>query len=212
MQLSHLKPIDFAALREAALAALFERYSGSATGRATTETILEMTHIGSIQSLHDELISMRNEGLVEVGAFPQSEKSAFTYGWRLTKDGALLVGDTNRRRQQPNDTGEDRWEPLPLDRSTNEYTLAVDATAHAIKEIEQSNGYSASAHQERNAILGTVKAAFESLKDGWITGNMVKYGLFLPLKYVAEKFSTAAIGEWAKIAVAALAELFKRIL
>jgi hypothetical protein len=72
---------------------------------------------------------------------------------------------------------EDKWEPLPIDRQSTEFTKAVEAADIALKEIEGSNGYADSNPEERNSIVETIKVNLKNLKDGPISRGQIVEGL-----------------------------------
>jgi hypothetical protein len=92
----------------------------------------------------------------------------------------------------------DKWEPLPLDRQSTEFTKAVEATDIALKEIEGSNGYAGTSPDERNSVVETIKSNLKNLKEGLISKGQIIEGLIKPLTFVASKFAEASIGELAK--------------
>lgn len=99
---------------------------------------------------------------------------------------------------------EARWSPLPIDRDTAEYSAMVQASEQALGEIEASNGYAHEAPDERDSIVVAIRGTLGSIKNSHPTRNLVIEGLVQPLRFIASKFSGAAIGEVAKVAVAAV--------
>lgn len=105
---------------------------------------------------------------------------------------------------EKSDNEDSVWEPLPLDRDTPEAIDAIEKADLALKEIEQSNGYADREPEERNAIVETIRGTIRALKTGFPSRDAIKAGLLAPLKYIAKKFADSAMGEAAKVAVAAI--------
>lgn len=99
---------------------------------------------------------------------------------------------------------DDQWEPLPIDRSTPTYEKMIVASEAAIREVEKNNGYAASAPEERAGVLSAMKGTLQAIKEGFPSRSLIISGLLKPLKFLAEKFSTLSMGEFAKRAIEAL--------
>lgn len=104
----------------------------------------------------------------------------------------------------PKELKDDEWEPLPLDRESSEAKTAIEKSEIALKEIENSNGYAASAPEERNGIVETIKGTLAAIKTGFPSRQAIVAGLIAPFKFIAKKFGEASMGELATQAVAAL--------
>jgi hypothetical protein len=89
---------------------------------------------------------------------------------------------------------EEKWEPLPIERNSQDYQEALRAVEAAIAEVGQSNGYAIEHHEERDSILSTLKLGLEALKSESAVGSVVNALLVKPLKYLVAKFPEAAIG------------------
>lgn len=96
---------------------------------------------------------------------------------------------------------EDTWEPVKIDRTTAEYSEAIEASEAALREVESSNGYAATDPDERNGIVATVRGTLEAIKNGMPTKPTILHGLLAPLKFVSKKFADTTIGEIVKIAI-----------
>lgn len=100
---------------------------------------------------------------------------------------------------------DDEWQPIKIERDTETYKEAVDASEAAVREIEASNGYAATNLEERNAIVASVKGTLDAIKNGAPSKQSIRYGLLSPLKFIARKFAETTIGEIAKLALVKLA-------
>lgn len=119
---------------------------------------------------------------------------------RLNKIGAELEV-TADDWQQP----EAEWEPIPIERDNEAFLRAEAAVDHAIKEVEQNNGYASAHPEERNFVLEKLKllsARFKSAKDisiGYVRANGVE-----ALRKISHRFGNAAVGKVADAAITAL--------
>ena len=98
----------------------------------------------------------------------------------------------------------DTWEPLPLERHSKKFDEAVSATESALREIEGNNGYAESAPEERDRVVWSLKEGLKHMREGLPSRDQVIAYALKPLKFVAEKFAGASMGEMAKAAVKAL--------
>jgi hypothetical protein len=101
-----------------------------------------------------------------------------------------------------NELEEQQWEPLKIDRDGEKYQEAVASSEAALREIEASNGYAARDPEERNSIVLTISGTLKALREASPSRATVVQGLLVPLRYISKKFSDAALGEIAKVAVA----------
>ena len=99
------------------------------------------------------------------------------------------------------------WEPLPLDRELDIYRHTNAAVEEALETIEGNNGYAESEPEERQQIVSSIKEGLKQFRDGLPSRSQLVSLLVEPLRFIANKFSSAAMGEAAKIAVNALAKL-----
>jgi len=102
----------------------------------------------------------------------------------------------------------DAWSPLPIDRETTEFDQAVKSLEKAVSEIENNNGYAASETDERNNVVWTLRVGLDSLRQGFPSSNQIRSWIVQPLKFISEKFTAAAMGEAAKVALKAVLNLF----
>lgn len=98
----------------------------------------------------------------------------------------------------------DDWLPLPIERETEEFQAAVDASKKTIETIEGDNGYAANEPEERNGIVETLKGTLKAIKEGAPSKEAIVSGLLKPFNYIAKKFTDAIMGASAKEAVAAI--------
>jgi hypothetical protein len=109
-------------------------------------------------------------------------------------------------------TLDDKWEPIPLDRSDQRLQKATEALDEALEKIESSNGYAAEVPGERQYVLQSLKAGSRTLKESaqiyWVE---LKVFVLEPLGRVIKRFGTAVEGvaasaardafhDWLKIA------------
>lgn len=83
----------------------------------------------------------------------------------------------------------DKWEPLPIDRSSPEYSEAVSKTDEALQVIEGDNGFASSLPEMRDHVVWSLGAGVNALKEGLLTKEQVDSLLICPLKWVATKFA-----------------------
>ncbi|OBQ74636.1 hypothetical protein [Mesorhizobium erdmanii] len=98
------------------------------------------------------------------------------------------------------------WQPLPVDLADPNLEEAISLSEEAIAVIEASNGYADSEPGERNSIVESMKGSLQSLKSGMPSRKAILEGLYAPMKFIAKKFTDAAMGKAATAAVAALAK------
>ncbi|RUU96355.1 hypothetical protein EOB36_30065 [Mesorhizobium sp. M6A.T.Cr.TU.017.01.1.1] len=101
---------------------------------------------------------------------------------------------------------EHAWEPLPVELDDPDLADAISLSEQAIAVIEASNGYADSEPSERNSIVNSMKGSLQSLKAGMPSRKAILEGLYAPMKYIAKKFTDAAMGKAAASAVIALAK------
>ena len=123
---------------------------------------------------------------------------------QISKGIDFLEPDDGQQEKRSDIEPEDRWQPLPLERSGSKYENAVASTEAALKEIEGNNGYAESAPEERDRIVWSISEGLKHIKEGFPSRDQVISMLLKPLRYIAEKFSAASMGEAAKAAVKAL--------
>lgn len=103
---------------------------------------------------------------------------------------------------------EDAWAPLPLDRTSLGYEEAVRSLEKVRDEFRGENGFASESPEKKLAILETLNHGIEVLKTKVITAITLDTLLFQPLKFILKTFGTASVGEAAKLAIAALKNLF----
>lgn len=108
--------------------------------------------------------------------------------------------------------GTDAWSPLPIDRETEEFQDVVEAVEKAVQSVEQDNGYAANEPDERNQVVESLKTGLQWIKEGFPSLAQIRSTVEGPLKFLASKFSGAAMGEAAKVAVAKAAAWLASIL
>lgn len=101
------------------------------------------------------------------------------------------------------------WEPLPIDRALPTYSEMIEQLDAAKEAIRMDNGYSDTFPDERDEIVEDLSIGIENLKTrDSVTRNLIVTKLLRPLSRVIEVFNKAAIGEFAKLAVAAVKAYF----
>ena len=127
----------------------------------------------------------------------------------------FIYGDsagTNLDLDDNNNDDTDSWEPLPIDRSRPEYEAVDEALDNAVQVVESDNGYAASEPEERDQIVWSLKQGLEAIRERLPSRSQVKSLIVAPLKFLAEKFATTAIGEAAKAALPKIAAWLASIL
>ena len=100
----------------------------------------------------------------------------------------------------------DGWEPLNVEFESPIVSEAITASEMALEVIEGNNGYAQSEPEERNSIVSAIKGTLEAVKAGRPGKKLIIEGILAPLKYIAKKFTDAAMGKAAQAAVLALAK------
>jgi hypothetical protein len=139
---------------------------------------------------------------LKAGARHRDWKVGALFNLQSKKQDAIAEDDSAPATNRGDE--ESYWEPLPLERHTQEAIEAIETTEAALREIEQNNGYASTEPDERNGIVESIKGTLRAIKGGFPSKNVIVAGLLAPLKFIAKKFSEASMGEAAKIAVAAL--------
>lgn len=148
------------------------------------------------EPLNSFRLSLR--GAQEVCSLGQSTLDDFAAQLRVPED---ETESTTR-------SGAASWEPLPIDRSSAEFQKVVSETEIAIQRIEADNGYATSAPQERDGIVATMKGTLSALKAGWVSKEIIVFGLIRPLKFIVDKFAGAGLAEAGKRALEFLLGFF----
>jgi hypothetical protein len=122
----------------------------------------------------------------------EDRRDWLTNGLKALNDQAWRLGIVEEDfEQEP----PDEWEPIPVDRSEPTFQAAEKALEHAIDEIQGSNGYAASAPEERTYVVAQLSAFARLLKmEAQIQWMQVKTFALEPLSRVIERFRTAAPG------------------
>lgn len=108
-------------------------------------------------------------------------------------------------------TEDQDWEPIPLDRRSDdklkEALRTVDAT---IEEVRADNGYAATAPEERNYVLDKLRSANKRLsEDAQITWMYLKNFVLEPLGILISRFGKASVGVAAGAAKKAVIDWLK---
>ena len=93
---------------------------------------------------------------------------------------------------------------MPLERSGELFEQAVDSTEKALAEIKGNNGYAGSEPEERERIVWSLSEAVRQMREGMPSRDQILVMAVKPLKYIAEKFAGASMGEVAKAAIKAI--------
>lgn len=101
----------------------------------------------------------------------------------------------------------DSWEPLPIDRNTTDYELAVASCEKAEKVIREDNGFAASEPETRDHVVWALSAGINALREGLITKQQVVSLLLSPLKFVSSHFTQGVIHEVARNAYSSVVKM-----
>lgn len=154
---------------------------------------------GPVVITAEEDIFAKWEKLKETGAVPFKNYGLAPDKRQWLQSALISVNNTYRTLgMEPvdfEDTLEDEWEPLPLDRDnekTKEVTARLDDT---IEQVRADNGYSATAPEERAFVLDGLSNLRRKLTEASSIsyGYIKKYGLE-PLRILIVRFGDAAIG------------------
>jgi hypothetical protein len=118
----------------------------------------------------------------------------------------LSLSETDFQNEVP-----DQWEPIPIDRSDPLFQKAERDVENALEEIESSNGYAATAPNERNYVVDQLSNFVRYLKnEGQIQWMQIKVFALEPLARVIERFGNAAVGLAANAAKQAILDWLKK--
>ena len=112
--------------------------------------------------------------------------------------GARNEGDTANLSDA--ETEEDEWEPLPIDRESQDYKEAIGTLDEAIDVVAGNNGYAESEPDERNNIVESLRQGQTAIKERQPSKAQINALVLQPLNYLVRKFSESTIGEIAKVA------------
>jgi len=105
----------------------------------------------------------------------------------------------------------DEWQPLPLERGSEELNEAIQSLDRLINEIRADNGYAVVEPGERDYVIETLSNASNHLKHATtVTLPYLRTYVFEPLAIVAKRFKDAAISLSATAAKEAVIELIKQ--
>ncbi len=104
----------------------------------------------------------------------------------------------------PFSTGEDEWEPLPIEYSSEAAKEAMEAVEKTIEAVRSDNGYTANYPEERDNILWALSAGVVALREVSLTRMFYESNLIRPLRKLIERFKDAVVGELAKLSVSKL--------
>lgn len=217
---------NFDALERRVLCFLHYRFAHSVDIAFTAEELTDTIPDSSLNTLGIVLNELNSEGAVEDTYYDTEEGEQLTC-YNITKRGIEVVDgwsddlyadvangidfsaeEPSRKsagsvgQLKSNDEDSDIWEPLPIDRGTPEFEAAVEATEAAALVVENDNGYAVNEPGERGHIVDSLKVGLEWIKEGAPSLAQVRATVLAPLKFLASKFSGAAMGEAAKVAVA----------
>lgn len=96
------------------------------------------------------------------------------------------------------DLDADAWEPLPLDRDSDSFKQALEASEEAEKIIREDNGFAANYPELRENILWSVGSAINRMREGLITFVQMKTMLIGAFEKVANLFAEGLLKEAAK--------------
>ena len=107
---------------------------------------------------------------------------------------------------QTEESSQDVWEPLPINRTQPAYEEAVSAFESAVGVIEGDNGYAVTEPDERNQIVWSIKEGLRALKELTPSRAQIRSMIVGPLQYVSKKFVDTAMGIAARDALLKLGE------
>jgi hypothetical protein len=114
------------------------------------------------------------------------------------------------QKQKNIEAPDDKWEPIPLDRSDEKLQAAIEQLDDIVEQLRSDNGYAATHPQEKTYVLDKLRAVTKRLKeDSHISVVYLSDFAVKPLTIVIKRFAKAAIGVVAEGAKAALIEWLK---
>lgn len=231
MNAIRLARVDTSLVKNAVLAVLAEEFDAFENEYVSLRGLTQRIPGFSINYLRDALESLLHAGLVSqqyvrknvspLGLLGKAEyEDVPTDAWRIKPVGfdvafkflekqpdrldGLVIPLAAIQEGDDSDERADSWEPLPIDRNSPSYKTMIEAAESAVREVEKSNGYATSEPDERAGILAAMQGTIKSIKEGLPSRALIVAGLLAPLRRLADKFSSASIGELAKRAVEAL--------
>lgn len=215
----------FETFKTAVLYKLYEAAIGSKSSAFQPDKVAEMFNFAvgvgythqALQSLEENnwanetnfYFSITESGILVVQKYLEDRNSLIANYSDLGDDWLLetyAVGSPSIEYGNTDAASDEDWEPLPIDRKTPEYEVAVEATEEVVRVVEQDNGYAANEPEERNQIVDSLKTGLRWVKEGAPSRAQIGATLLAPLKFLVSKFSGATMGEAAKVAVAAIAK------
>ena len=114
---------------------------------------------------------------------------------------------------QPSDfeSGDNEWEPIPLDRDDAGLAKAQVALDETIEGLRIDNGYAASSPEERDFIVNELSEGAKKLKtDKTVSRAFIKLKIIDPLGRIMLRFGKASLGMLAEAAKQAFLEWLRK--
>jgi hypothetical protein len=146
--------------------------------------------------------------VVDSSSIIQSSGSDKTY-YELTHEGALAVHLDKFSVSSSNSNitdGDVIWEPLAIERDTVELNAALTSLDELAERVRGDNGFAQSSPERYASINWSLSTGIDALRRLSPSRQQIAALISAPVKWLAEKFAGAAIGELAKRAGAALAD------
>ena len=121
----------------------------------------------------------------------------------------LLAEYTEDLEDQRNVPASDRI--VTLNDNSADYREAIAAIGRVTKAIAADNEYGAEAPEEKEALLGTLKAGRQLLSATEVRVSAVRATLLPALQYIADNFAKGAVAALGAAAVAAVLKLLGAI-
>lgn len=110
-----------------------------------------------------------------------------------------------------NNKEEDSWSPIPLDRSDQQQTQAIEALDHVIEELRGANGYTSTNPEEKTYVQDSLSLVAKRLReDGQISWMYLSEFAFKPLATLIIRFGKASLGITAAAAKEAIKDWLKK--
>lgn len=169
--------------------------------------------------IHDEEHGVRYMGIKITYKGLQTVKAALAIGEQPISDYctrrqsfSFLDPQTAEMERVPSDASpeseEDLWAPLPVDRDSTDYKKALVSLEAARDEFRGENGFASQEPEKKAAVLAALDHGIDVFKSMVLTRATLESFLLQPLRFIAKTFGTASVAEAAKLAVAALKNLF----
>jgi hypothetical protein len=215
-----MKIVEFDIVRQLSLGVIYREFvSDKANSVTATEVFNLLKQSVSKNILASSLEALRTDELLGPHSGFRNSESIYRITVRgigqaessvKSGKGPLFEGYNNldiflaaHEQRQPSNLNpnNDVWEPLPIERGNPTYERVLESIEAVVDRVEGDNGYAASAPEERQNILWSLRTGLDALKSKFPTRTQVSELLVKPLTFLSHRFAENAVGELAKRAI-----------